>query len=44
MPNGQGVSPVSHDDGDRSYIARTVSKGGLVGDAMFTAEYSVRRT
>ena len=27
MPNLRGASPVSRDDGDRSYVARTVSSG-----------------
>ena len=27
MPNLQGTSPIGHDDGDRSYLARTDSSG-----------------
>ena len=27
MPNLRFASPVGHDDGDRSYVARTVSNG-----------------
>ena len=33
MPNLRGTSPIGRHDRGRSYVARPVSKGELVGDA-----------